>query len=261
MTLLTVFVASLLGSLHCAAMCGGFVVAIPIAGAKLGPRGQPWALGAYHVARGTGYAILGAVAGSVGAGVEHAGLGLGRSGSAGLIAGMALVGLGIVMLGFPGRRPMLRDRVDGCTSRGLRALPRTQPSDLVVLRRSARPSRVAHLFTSLLRRGGLWAAGGLGLASALLPCGWLWSYLLVAAGTGRPFQGAVVMLVFWLGTLPLLLSVGSVAAWLGPRFGRWTPRLSAAVLLGLGVMTVTSKLPYSCGVEDEAPCHSSDHGR
>ncbi len=47
----------------------------------------------------------------------------------------------------------------------------------------------------------------LGLLSVLLPCGWLYSYLIAAATTQTAINGALVMTVFWLGGLPALSSV------------------------------------------------------
>ena len=80
--------------------------------------------------------------------------------------------------------------------------------------------------------GTRWAPLGLGSALALLPCGLLYSALLVAALSPGPGQGALVMASFALG--------GSLSLWLGPslwrRLGRqsgqhWGMRLAGAVLL------------------------------
>lgn len=43
-----------------------------------------------------------------------------------------------------------------------------------------------------------------GLASVLLPCGWLWSFLAGAAASGSPFAGAIVTGVLWATSLPAL---------------------------------------------------------
>lgn len=237
MTLLAVFTASVLGSLHCASMCGGFAAAIPVAGSQAGVAGQRWALVAYHGTRGLGYAVLGTVAGTVGAGLEGAGQGLGVQRAAGMLTGVVLMLLAVSML--------WRERV------------RKAPS-LIPVRVGPRGDRVRVLFTALLRRGGLWAAAGLGLASALLPCAWLWSYVLVAAGTGSTKGGLAVMVVFWLGTLPILLSLGTLAAWLRTHCGRWAPRWSALVLLALGTLALLGKLPGP-GTTDAPmpPCHQA----
>jgi sulfite exporter TauE/SafE len=50
----------------------------------------------------------------------------------------------------------------------------------------------------------------LGLLAVFLPCGWLYSFVLLAAGSGSEVSGAKVMLAFWLGTLPALLAAGTV---------------------------------------------------
>lgn len=63
-----------------------------------------------------------------------------------------------------------------------------------------RRSRFAALFALLPRRG-----LGLGLLTGLMPCGLLWAAWALAAATTRPLDGALVMLVFSLATLPALL--------------------------------------------------------
>lgn len=53
-------------------------------------------------------------------------------------------------------------------------------------------------------------AAATGLFTTLLPCGWLYAFVVTAAGTGSgtPLHGAALMAVFWLGTLPMMLTVG-----------------------------------------------------
>ena len=70
------------------------------------------------------------------------------------------------------------------------------------------------------------------------------------------FGGVAVMIAFWLGTLPALLSVGGVARWLKHRFGRSAPRASAAVLLFLGGLALDGKLPAPAGTSTP-PCHEA----
>lgn len=43
-----------------------------------------------------------------------------------------------------------------------------------------------------------------GLLSMFLPCGWLYTYVLGAASSQSPYSGALIMLLFWLGSLPAL---------------------------------------------------------
>jgi sulfite exporter TauE/SafE len=73
----------------------------------------------------------------------------------------------------------------------------------------------------------------LGVFWALLPCGLLYSALLVAAMAGGPVQGAAVMALFALGTSVAM----GLAPWLwlklrgaGPGVGSWGVRLAGAAL-------------------------------
>lgn len=43
-----------------------------------------------------------------------------------------------------------------------------------------------------------------GFMSALLPCGWLWTFYAGAASSGSPWAGALVTFVLWTSSLPAL---------------------------------------------------------
>lgn len=43
-----------------------------------------------------------------------------------------------------------------------------------------------------------------GLLSAVLPCGWLWTFYAGAAASGSPWAGALVTFVLWTSSLPAL---------------------------------------------------------
>ena len=47
----------------------------------------------------------------------------------------------------------------------------------------------------------------LGLLSIFLPCGWLYSYAFAAVATQSAVGGAILMGLFWLGTLPALSAI------------------------------------------------------
>lgn len=57
----------------------------------------------------------------------------------------------------------------------------------------------------------------IGLLNGLMPCGPLQAMQLAALGTGSPLNGALSMLYFSLGTVPLMLSLGGLVALLGQR--------------------------------------------
>jgi hypothetical protein len=242
--LASVALASLLGSLHCAGMCGGLIgfysAQAPLSAGAAG-RSPPWAAhAAYHLTRGAAYVALGALAGQLGAGLDQASssVGLGRLGA--LLAGAVLIVWGAL------------------------SWPRASQSKLLRLsRRSATPGRWRRLEARLVQlarmareRPPLVRAALLGLSAALLPCGWLYAFVVLAAGSGSPAAGALLLLAFWTGTVPLLLALGvGVQRWTAPFRAR-LPQLSALLLLLLGAYQIGSRWPAESAAHTPTPsCH------
>jgi uncharacterized protein len=234
LTLAAVLAASLLGSLHCVAMCGGFVATVsgasrcasrPAGASGPGPGRRALApLFAYQLARGLAYTGLGALAGLLGAGLDASAAMVGIQRFAGPVMGVVLIAMAVMTLRGPGP---------------------SASSPLITLGARPRPSLVARLRLALaaaIRERGASAGAAAGLLSALLPCAWLWAYLAVAASTGSVASGSAVMAVFWLGSVPALLGVGVLAGAVGRRLGRHAPRITAGLLLGLGILSLAGKL-------------------
>lgn len=211
----TVLAMALIGSPHCAAMCGGFVCFYA---------GQPGASrrGLAHVAYNGGrlvsYAALGTMAGVLGAGLDRAGAGLGLARAAAVIAGALMIAwAGLALLRASGRLAPAPHAPRWMRARLAAAIAAVH----------AQPPAVRALV--------------IGLLTTLLPCGFLYAYVTVAAGTGSPARGALVMAAFWLGTLPVMATVGLLArSALGP-LQRRLPALSAAALMVVGLLTITGK--------------------
>ncbi|MCA9243208.1 MAG: sulfite exporter TauE/SafE family protein [Phycisphaerales bacterium] len=212
-----VMVASLLGSAHCAGMCGAFV-AIAVCGVADCPR---WRLhAAYHGGRLLTYVTLGAIAGGLGAMIDFsAAATIGAQRAAAALAGALMVAFGVTQL--------LR-------LRGVRLPSAPVPKFLhrFVLR--------GHQSAMSLRPQ--YRALALGLLTTLLPCGWLYAFVITAAGTGKPLVGAAAMGAFWVGTVPVLVTVGvgaqRAAGWLGSRL----PLLTSLALVGVGLWTLAGRL-------------------
>ena len=85
-------------------------------------------------------------------------------------------------------------------------------------------------------------AGGnpfsIGAFSALLPCGWLHGFVLAAAAVQSPLRGALVLLLFWLGTVPAL----SFSPWIVRRIlqpiAHKVPKATALLLISAGIMSL-----------------------
>lgn len=215
----TVTVASLLGSLHCAVMCGPLISACQGAG---GQRAKVDA--AYHLARGSSYVVLGGAAGFVGAAVDWAGR------AAGLVrAGAVVSGLLVVLVGVFWMVPGLSDRV----LRFTRPLWRSSRVEGWLARRA-----LAHGLVQLKRQRTTVRAGLLGLLTPALPCGYLYAFVLSAAGTGSALGGVLLMFAFWLGTLPALVLLGEAVSRLSRSLWRRLPIVTGLLFVTIGVLGV-----------------------
>jgi uncharacterized protein len=212
------------GSGHCLGMCGGIVGA-------LGVRQQPGARGlailvAAHAGRVLGYASVGAVAGFIGAAIFAAVLGTDsadalRAVAAGLIL---LIGLQLLL----GKRLL-----GGIEKGGARIWRRLAP-----LARGLLPPRDP---LRALAVGALWG---------WLPCGLVYAQLTVAAASGGPVGGALLMASFGIGTSVSLSAVSALLHALG--IGR-LPRQASGVLLV--VLALWMALPLIA----VSPGHSMAH--
>lgn len=206
--------ASFVGSAHCAAMCGGFVGFV----ARAHGSARPWAGPlAWQGGRLAGYLVLGALAGLLGAGLERAGSWLGIHRAAAIVSGSMMIAWGLwTLIGL---------------RRGVAA-----PGGASIHRWIGRIVRLLGSWPPAPR------AGVLGLATALLPCGFLWAFVATAAATGSALNGALVMLAFWAGTTPALVGVALVARRaLGP-LERRLPLVTAAALVVIGLLTVAGRI-------------------
>ena len=222
--------AGLTGSLHCVAMCG------PLVGLASGPTLGPSArLAAIHnLGRLFTYAGLGALAGAVGSGLDLAGRLASVQRGAARGAGLASVVWGVVLM------------------RGPRATAPTSATwfdrGLVAIRR--RPPR---------RRALL-----LGSLTGLVPCGWLWAMVVVAAGTGSIGAGAATMAAFWLGTVPAMLGAITFIGPLVARLRQRLPLVTGLTVTALGLVTLYGRW-HDAGDRGvtQPTCHSGgshEHG-
>lgn len=169
----TAFILGLVGSLHCAGMCGPLALALPSSGASA----PAFLLGrlAYNLGRIFTYCALGVLFGLVGKTLLLAG-----------VQRWVSIGLGVLLLAglFGSRRLAL--------SRPLEALV----------------GRLKRGMSGLLRRRSFASLWLLGLLNGLLPCGMVYAAGVGAAATGGAFAGSQYMAAFGLGTVPMMLGIG-----------------------------------------------------
>lgn len=213
--LATVLAASLAGSLHCVGMCGPFVAFYAGGDASRAAR-RFLSHATYSAGRLAAYTALGLAAGAIGAVLDLAGSLAGFQRVAAVVAGAVMIAWGGLAL--------LR-------LRGVRVLPI----------RAGSAAWLQRAFRVVADRPPMLRAAAVGLLSGLLPCGWLWAFLVAAAGTGSALAGAAVMVAFWLGTVPALVAVGLGAQLLAAPLRRHLPAVTAVLLVALGVFAIVSR--------------------
>lgn len=239
-----VFLASLLGSPHCAGMCGGLVAFY----AGTSEKGRALGHAAYNLGRLTSYAALGALAGSLGALVDVVGKLAGLQRAAAILAGAAMIAWGLSSLA----------RLRGWS------VPRLAASRAM----GALAGRAAR---RLRDRPPLVRAAAVGLVTGLLPCGLLYAFIVSAAATGSAGAGAALMALFWTGTLPVMVGLGLAAQRLSGRLRRHLPAFTAVLLVVAGVFTVGMRAasprlvlenvsPAVVGTQAQAPVPACHHG-
>ena len=218
--IVTALLMGLAGGPHCIAMCGAACAGIGVTAGDR-PAQQNRAMGLFQVGRVLGYAGLGGLAAAT-----MQGLGWLTVQSAALRPAWTMVHVAAVLMGL------------------VLLVQARQP---VWLETGAR--RVWAKVRAATQSMGLAAPLGLGVAWALLPCGLLYSALMVAALAGSVAGGMAVMAVFAIGS--------GVSLWAGPWLllrlgsngrGAWSMRIA-----GLALMAVSAWGLYMGLVHDQAP--------
>ena len=194
---------------HCVGMCGPIAAAFSAAQGGIGKASLGGALLTYQAGRIVTYSLLGALSGLLGSSLGWSRFGNAAQGGISLFAGALMVALALGLLGW-----VPTDRWIGGGALG---------------------GRVVCGASRLLRTRSVPGRFGLGLLNGVLPCGPVYAMALAAAGTGSPARGALVMLLFGLGTVPALLAVGAGSSWFAPRLRQRLSRLGAGLVLFLGV--------------------------
>ncbi len=214
-----VLVASLIGSPHCAGMCGGLML-FALGADSEQPKGRRARLQlAYHGGRLASYLLLGAAAGAIGAAIDFTGRFAGVQRAAAVIAGAMMIAFGLALLA----------RTLGVRTGRLR-MPRRIGALL------ERLHRVAFALKPTNR------AVTIGLLTALLPCGWLYAFAFTAAGTASPLMGAAVMGTFWLGTVPLMAALGAGIQLLTRPLHAHMPLITGLAVTAVGIYTAMGRL-------------------
>jgi sulfite exporter TauE/SafE len=212
------FGVGLLTGFHCVTMCGGMVFSYSVRG---GRRQESWLERiapqfGYQTAKILSYVTVGLVLGAVGAAFNIAGI---RSWAT-IVAGVFMILVGLQLSGFFPALNKFRVRPPKFLVRAITKLRR-------------RVSKEAEAQTEAFVTPILF-----GLLTGLMPCGPLIAAEIAAAGSGSAVDGALAMLGFGLGTIPVMLAFGATASLLSARFQKWMTVAAAVIVIVLGAVFI-----------------------
>lgn len=209
--------SGLLGGVHCAAMCGAIATSLSFGQKAASPATQWLHALQPNLGRVLGYTVAGALVGGFG----H-----------GLVAvaqwpelRIALrIGVGLLMIVVALRLLDPRGRFNPLSTPANALWRRLQPLQRALLPADTLPKRI-----------------GIGLLWGWLPCGLSATLLATAWLQASALNGALTMLAFGLGTLPVMLPLTWSGARLGQRLQRGSLRATAGVLVLLaGLLTIAA---------------------
>lgn len=214
----TVFIASLLGSLHCVGMCGPFAL---LAGSNAETRSAAVAPTlAYSFGRLMSYTFVGVIFGTLGMALNAGTSFSSWQQSATYVAGALMIVVGSIalvrILGWRVRLPQVFQPIQ----KFLQAA-----------------------FTKTKALSPVKRAVTIGMLSSLMPCGWLYTFAITAAGTGSPWWGAVLMASFWAGTVPIMAALMLGFGQLGASIQKHVPVTMAVIVIAIGVFTIVFRAP------------------
>lgn len=200
------FLIGLLTSIHCVAMCGGINLSQCVSKYSIKSEKslnlRPSIL--YNLGRVISYTAIGGVVGGIGSVISFSGM---AKGIVAIVAGIFMVIMGLNMLNvFPQLRKF-NIRMPKIFARKINdEKNRVSNSPLYV-----------------------------GLFNGLMPCGPLQAMQLYALSTGNPIKGALSMLLFSLGTVPLMFGLGTLSSFLSKKFTSKMLQVSSILVIVLGI--------------------------
>ena len=203
--LITALILGLMGSFHCVGMCGPIALSLPLRGINFPQKLMGGFL--YNFGRILTYGIAGLLFGMIGQGFHF----LGFQQLISILMGSIM----IISVLFP-----------------------------VIFKHS--PSVKADFFTIPVRRAiqdlfrvksykGLFL---IGLLNGLLPCGLVYMAIAGAIGTGNVLMASMYMVLFGLGTLPMLLMISLIGNMISLRLRNKMSRIVPIIVIIVGIMFI-----------------------
>ena len=198
---------------HCTGMCGGFVVAYT--SSKIEPTWrkvyQAVAHLLYNIGRVTSYTIMGAVFGFLGSIVSVT---MAIKGWLFLFIGLIMVLMGFSLMGKVKFMTYLESSI-------------------------AQTPFFKTIFQKLFGSQTLISFYLLGVLNGFIPCGFVYFFLAGAVATASPLDGAILMFLFGIATIPILFLIGFVVSLLeSGKFRKRMVQISGILVILFGLWTI-----------------------
>jgi sulfite exporter TauE/SafE/copper chaperone CopZ len=206
-----IFVIGLLTSTHCIGMCGGIMLSqttdSSLSDAAVRKKRGVAAALSYNGGRVFTSTAAGAVFGAIGAVITYT---MTFKSIVFTMAGAVVLIMGLGMWGIIPALRVLSPSVPGACELPEKARRRFIGKPLIV-----------------------------GLLTGVMPCGASYAMWVYSMGTGSAGRGALTMLAWSLGTVPLMFVFGSVGAFIPAKYSKWMVKISAVFVAALGLLMLT----------------------
>ncbi|MDP2750164.1 MAG: sulfite exporter TauE/SafE family protein [Nanoarchaeota archaeon] len=203
------FLVGLITGFHCIAMCGGFVVSYTAKGAKENVKPH-WLHLAYGLGKLISYTTIGALFGLLGSFIAFTPT---MRGFVGILAGIFLVIYGLSMMNVFSFLRKLRIK-----------------SPMFMNKFLGKQSAHSGPFVVGLLNG------------LMIACGPLQAMYIMAAGTGSAIEGAKLLFIFALGTLPVMIGFGYIASYVSGKLKSKLVMISGILIIVLGLFMLNNGL-------------------
>lgn len=200
------FIIGLLGSFHCAGMCGPIALALPIKNISLFTKLSSSFL--YNTGRIITYGILGLVFGLLGRGLYLGGLQQWTSIAAGSIMILSVI------------FPLFVKKID-LTSRVSKTLS--------VVKKGLSSFLKVRSYTSIFI---------IGLLNGILPCGLVYIALAGAIVSSHPLNGIIFMIFFGLGTLPMMFVLPLIGTIINLKYRKIVSKITPIIIIIIGTLFI-----------------------
>jgi sulfite exporter TauE/SafE/plastocyanin domain-containing protein/copper chaperone CopZ len=193
------FVVGVLTSIHCVGMCGGIMLSQSLSKESTNKFEAIRPALLYNLGRVVSYTVLGGIIGALGSVIS---LSIIAKAAMQIFAGLFMIMMGFNMAGFSAFRKFhIKMPQFACKAKN----------------KSGSPFIV-------------------GVLNGLMPCGPLQTMQLFALGTGSAGKGALAMLAFSIGTVPLMLTFGALSGLLSKGYTKKILKFSGVLIIVLGLI-------------------------